>query len=268
MQYEVGKWYWFVAGQVKWIARFSYMNGSYFYYSESYTICGTAEFDDWCDNSSNKGLAHPSQIEQCLKAYAEKNGYVEGVIVRPPVQDYRILIEGGFFKYYPYCDGFGTGEANIYYKGKWAEIINHQVPDSKNMMEPSPKSSLTQEAEATQIKAKLVKEFTEFVSTEALRLFYTIGLKSHIKTSVYNEPTDEYFELSFKKIDKGIVVSNRQIIKADSVCFAQWICDMGYKSTPSNSDDVCWTLTQAGNLIESLSTDELYEKFDKMRLNG
>jgi hypothetical protein len=78
MNYEKGKWYW--DGFYQQIVRFKeeYKIGRHggIKFTEYYTLNGRRHSFDITLVNHVEGLATPAQIEQCLKAYAEKNGYI------------------------------------------------------------------------------------------------------------------------------------------------------------------------------------------------
>lgn len=136
MNYEVGKWYWYKDPEIFAIVRYEAHATYYLSFSESYTSSGEKLGFDNCGHDSIQGLATPAKIDQCLKAYAEKNGYVEGVKIKDPaIKDYPYIL-------YPmsYYDGDGslsddngtliykemkTGEG-FYIDHQWAELVKEE----------------------------------------------------------------------------------------------------------------------------------------------
>lgn len=139
MNYEENKWYYGKAINTPFIARFSHTGNDYmlpemlwFYFKELY-------FSDGYDGGEHNrvassivvGLATPTQIEQCLKAYAEKNGYVEGSIMKGIYSGRKVWLSGKL-EYDKIDDSLSFGIYKIYRQGKWAEIVKEE-----------PKSTLT-----------------------------------------------------------------------------------------------------------------------------
>lgn len=122
-EYIQGKWYYGeVFQEVYGIFRHSHNSKYSPHYNESYLENGNTLGAHFM--ASYDSIATPSQIEQCLKAYAEKNGYVNGAqifIVGSPIttklqgSDYRYDIDGDYLEVGAIC----------YHKGKWAEIVAH-----------------------------------------------------------------------------------------------------------------------------------------------
>lgn len=123
MNYENNKWYWFEFNDSSpVIARFKEVSMAWtedtFVYNEAYSLTGVANTEQayfllkYC-----KGLATPSQIGQCLKAYAEKNGYMEGVIIKDHKVKFPLIYDSdidALYDIYRY---------KLYHAGKWAEIV-------------------------------------------------------------------------------------------------------------------------------------------------
>jgi hypothetical protein len=49
-------------------------------------------------------------------------------------------------------------------------------------------------------KAKLIEDYTEITAEYALKLFYMLGLKTHIETKLINDVNGDEFIFSLKKI--------------------------------------------------------------------
>lgn len=127
-EYIQGKWYVVFTEKYYYIIRCQYVKDGKMWSSEVYFSDGDCDF--LLGNTpieKVKGLATPAQIEQCLKAYAEKNGYVQGAKVKSYYDiicletsdvvygdKYDILVSNGN-RYIP----------AIYEKGQWAEIVAH-----------------------------------------------------------------------------------------------------------------------------------------------
>jgi len=134
-EYKVGKWYWFdFPSEGSCIGRFERLSVIWtensLTISELYSPTGTGRIgqgsflEKYC-----KGLATPSQIETCLKAYAEKNGYV----VNAQIIDLNGLEKciGSDITYSGKDYMYDENYALIYENGKWAEIIAH-APSVQN----------------------------------------------------------------------------------------------------------------------------------------
>jgi hypothetical protein len=141
--YEKGKFYWFESTTgYQAIARYASHNNM-FYTNEFYKPNGEGYFGhNTIQLGFCKGLATPAQIEQCLKAYAEKNGHV-----------------GSRYFYSTEADSLYMGVAPIYEKVKWAEIVKE--PETINISEIYPPKALLEvvsyEGCAIRIKGNLVK---------------------------------------------------------------------------------------------------------------
>ena len=150
MEYELGKWYVCDYGiHGIHILRYEGLAKGHtdiLEFREDYTSLGTSvtarghKCSIFTGDKSFKGLATPAQIEQCLTAYARKNGYFEGVKVKclsRYKKEYKI---GGNFFYVEdllYCvDKAGTG-VPIYSKVRWAEIVQEPVKEEeKGIVDP------------------------------------------------------------------------------------------------------------------------------------
>lgn len=124
-EYIQGKWYYGeVFQEVYGIFRHSHNSKYSPHYSESYLENGNTLGAHFM--ASYDSIATPSQIETCLKAYAEKNGYVDDAKII--CCDEKFTIEGGL--YYHECidclavTSNGAG-AWVYREGQWAEIVAH-----------------------------------------------------------------------------------------------------------------------------------------------
>lgn len=125
MNYEAGKWY-FVDDQDP---TYSYIfrcdtDGQIV---ELYFTDGDTVYAGDCDTVTAAILATSAQIETCLKAYAEKNGYVGSKVrlIRGVVGSISEEI-----KYLEMSDDdlWGENDCNsytLYHNGKWAEIVQH-----------------------------------------------------------------------------------------------------------------------------------------------
>lgn len=126
MEYEKGKWYWFegVRGD-KWIARCNSWDSESMHNYEHYMMSGYGHKLGNSDDIENcKGLATPSQIEQCLKAYAKKNGYLGKKVID---QHGGPSLVDGELKYSLEDDYLITSKYIVIYRqGKWAEIVQEQ----------------------------------------------------------------------------------------------------------------------------------------------
>lgn len=131
MNYEVGKWYWFEyvfedqfeSGIVKCDA----VTEDKMFHNESYFSDGFAELDIWCKYLQEiQGLATPEQIEQCLKAYAQKSGYVEGAKIRSFIsKNINLLVQANNY-YDSLSDEYWLVGALVYRNGQWAELIKEE----------------------------------------------------------------------------------------------------------------------------------------------
>ena len=129
MEYEKGSWYWFEALGYSFIMRCLTVDNEKMYSNE---VCLTngdrysseeIEYLKYC-----KGLATTSQIEQCLSAYARKNGYVSSKIVS--IHD-EVPVEGACVGSFLYdekrdqllCKSSVHGAYTVYHQGRWADIV-------------------------------------------------------------------------------------------------------------------------------------------------
>jgi hypothetical protein len=137
MNYEVGKWaickY---PNEVIWyLFRISFVTDDYLYGVEHYNNNGSlvnlTKGSSRLFPVSNCLIATPSQIEQCLNAYAENNGYVEGVIVFDPIKGHNEQLWPNIIgaEYFENCDQLVNCGTTIYIKGKWAELVKE--PETK-----------------------------------------------------------------------------------------------------------------------------------------
>lgn len=146
-EYEQGKWYWVKAHFAHHaIARFKCINEEYPVFSEGYNIFGDGGNYEvsFTDKDSVFGLATPAQIEQCLKAYAEKNGYVEGAKV-----DFDHFVHGLVMPLSYLEDGDLLGDAKgcvVYASAEWAELVKEPeiTPKNDHRMKNTQKQGLTQ----------------------------------------------------------------------------------------------------------------------------
>jgi len=109
----------------------------YYYNNGHGSLCQENDMSFW-NVSYCKGLATLEQIEQCLKAYAEKNGYVEGVSLKDINGVKGLTVE------YPlvyiaeddclHIGGAWSFKGALYYKGKWAEIVKDHIADPSKMI--------------------------------------------------------------------------------------------------------------------------------------
>ncbi len=117
MNYEVDKWYWFDdenCNPYVGIAKFEKLDGSLFTGSECYFTdgWGTIGFN-YHSGKDLKGLATPSQIEQCLNAYAQNSGYVEGAKIRSFIsKNINLLVQANNY-YDSLSDEYWLGGACI-----------------------------------------------------------------------------------------------------------------------------------------------------------
>lgn len=127
-EYIQGKWYYGeVFQEVYGIFRHSHNSKYSPHYSESYLENGNTLGAHFM--ASYDSIATPSQIEQCIKAYAEKNGYVRSKVkslfnpagIRTIKEGYGTSDKG----YYADTDTFYMLGSPLYSKGKWAEIVQH-----------------------------------------------------------------------------------------------------------------------------------------------
>jgi hypothetical protein len=133
MNYEKGKWYASNRHDILSVYRFDCLDIQSFMYSEGYDQNGIHQL---CFGGLIKtqivGLATPSQIEQCLKAYAEKNGYVEGAVVKLDMGSLFKPIDWdikGAERYISESDTLlDQSDIAIYINGKWAEIAKEPEP--------------------------------------------------------------------------------------------------------------------------------------------
>lgn len=135
MKYEQGKWYWVeFPNERSYIAR---ITGTTVCFSEYALIVSEFYSDNGVGHQREEkflekfctGPATPAQIEQCLKAYAEKNGYVEGVDIICPVHNDKWVITGSL-SYDTELDMLESSDGDIvYYRGKWAELVKD--PETK-----------------------------------------------------------------------------------------------------------------------------------------
>lgn len=88
-------------------------------------------------------------------------------------------------------------------------VLTELVERFKEMLEPVSAPSVPTLSENEYIdlsdlseedKKEMVTGFAQTVSKETMKLFYSLGLKTHIQCSVVNEPTDELFEFLFRKL--------------------------------------------------------------------
>lgn len=132
-EYIQGKWYWFeFKYEYPCIAR---VNGTTISCSEFalqasdvYTENGVGGFKEHTFFEKDcKGLATTSQIETCLKAYAEKNGYINGVTITFPFM-------GKITNRTLYGDQYEYDKIGLRYNGqiiysdqykKWVDILKH-----------------------------------------------------------------------------------------------------------------------------------------------
>lgn len=128
MQYKVGKWYWFefLIGK-SFISRCEMVSDTDMYSSEVYFTDGDSDFErNWELLENCEGPATPEQIEACLKAYAERNGYVEGakVICASTGGVFTLFDDSKFYD--EDDDDLSDNCCCIYAKGKWAEIVKEE----------------------------------------------------------------------------------------------------------------------------------------------
>jgi len=97
------------------------------------------------------------------------------------------------------------------------EILDYQTPDFRNLNRISAQkiasliekqkpedelfdmSAIPQEG-----KDKLIRGFSELTAKHALRLFLSLGLKTHFEVMIVNDSTGEEYVLSFKTLKKFI----------------------------------------------------------------
>ena len=92
--------------------------------SEQYDIHGKNSFPNWVGKEYVYSIATPAQIEQYLKAYAEKNGYVDQCVVKSVITESLSKLDYTDGTEYNHADDeFWFCGAWIYSKGKWAEIV-------------------------------------------------------------------------------------------------------------------------------------------------
>lgn len=130
-EYIQGKWYWFeFKYEYPCIAR---VNGTTISCSEFalqasdvYTENGVGGFKEHTFFEKDcKGLATTDQIETCLKAYARKNGYMDGAKIKgmyARIGPYRLIEPFEYLNEDILADKNGI---TIYKDGKWAEIVAH-----------------------------------------------------------------------------------------------------------------------------------------------
>lgn len=103
-------------------------------------------------------------------------------------------------------------------------VLTELVERFKEMQEPVSAPSVPALSENEYIdlsdlseedKKKMVTGFAQTVSKETMKLFYSLGLKTHIQCSVVNEPTDELFEFLFRKLPAP---------EAGQTAGVQWVC--------------------------------------------
>lgn len=130
-EYIQGKWYYGeIFQEVYGIFRHSHNSKYSPYYSESYLENGNTLGAHFM--ASYDSIATPSQIEQCLKAYAEKNGYKEGASVYArTISGKKQTCDINVLKYIEQTDElssidiYGEPLFSVYIQGKWAEIVAH-----------------------------------------------------------------------------------------------------------------------------------------------
>lgn len=130
MNYEIGKWFWFEFEDLSpCISKLEESkNKKSLIFNEAYDVNGLlVSNSDYLTLRFCKGLATSAQIETCLKAYAEKNGYVGSkvILIRGVVGSISEEI-----KYLEMSDDdlWGENDCNsytLYHNGKWAEIVQH-----------------------------------------------------------------------------------------------------------------------------------------------
>lgn len=124
MNYENNKWCWVGGEEYSYIMRCESIIDGLMESNELYFTNGDSFDPSPVPLTYINGFATPAQIEQCLRAYAEKNGYVDQCVVKS-------VITGGLSKldytdsteYNQDDDEFWFCGAWIYSKGKWAEIV-------------------------------------------------------------------------------------------------------------------------------------------------
>lgn len=131
--YIQGKWYWFeFKDEYPCIARVNNTTVSCSEFalqvSEFYTKNGMGGIKEHTFFEKDcKGLATTDQIEACLKAYAEKNGYV-GAKVKMIKGDVGNTSESIQYLLVQHGIVYGVNHVRkytIYENGKWAEIVAH-----------------------------------------------------------------------------------------------------------------------------------------------
>jgi len=90
---------------------------------------------------------------------------------------------------------------DIYPKGEAGKLPEQQPADTYIDLSEIDKSE----------KDKLIRGFGEVTAKEALRLFLSLGLQTHIEVSVVNEPTNELYLLSFRKIDPATGTAQTEV---------------------------------------------------------
>lgn len=127
MEKELGKWYVVNEGDEScmYILRVERFDNTRAYGKEHYFIDGaTVDVEDNGVMIEEIKIATSSQIEQCLIAYARKNGYVEGIKFYNVNTGSTIRNLIAPLKYNDYTDTLYCKDGNvIYYQGRWADIV-------------------------------------------------------------------------------------------------------------------------------------------------
>ena len=156
MEYIKDKWYWFEVQKHEYMIRCNEYDDYNMYTNEVYFLDGVCinihreESLNYC-----KGLATSSQIEQCLIAYARKNGYVEGIKFYNVNTGSTIRSLIAPLKYNDYTDTLYCKDGNVIYnQGRWADIVQ----EPKEVDIPLINDSLKVGDEWISVKDRLPKE--------------------------------------------------------------------------------------------------------------
>lgn len=125
-----GGWYYFKKCGTVWIAKFDYLEGDKFYYTEMYDDISSNR-NDWCLNEPLVDPATDEQVKHFLSLEAERRGIREGVTVKRDWCTFSpmgVTVTKMLNSVYSYADGiFYLNDIEIYHYGQWADEVQYIV---------------------------------------------------------------------------------------------------------------------------------------------